>query len=173
VTPADTHRSPDPTDLNIEAEGAASASIMCKAVTLDHIRHMNIRSDERKTDLMLGFKHICRGRWCYAPPVVGIVSNGNDPTDIRWIVGEAAHSPEDDQYNHLTIRSVDCTKTVSEDVKVICSKCAHWKKRLMERFNSQLKIRAGEFTAMTRHNILSRLGSLQKQALEYHKRQSM
>ena len=177
-----------PSSLNNETTSTttcnASTSI-CNGVSLASIRCMKV-SQSRLDEIVLGFMHTCReafnnreplshptdDRWNYAPPVVGVLANGNDPTDIRWTLEETHHSPDVTQYEHLHFHAIGCSKVELPAGQILCSSCAAIKKRLMDRIDSQIKICVGEFKPQTRSNIMTRSGSLQKKVAEYHKRES-
>ena len=70
--------------------------------------------------------------WKFAPPVVGVLVNGNDRSDIRWTVEELEHKLEANQMEYLNIHSVNCGRGVLEDGKLMCVEYNDAKKQLME-----------------------------------------
>ena len=155
----------------------------CGGITLQFIRESRI-GEERKKELELGFKHTVReglslrprvshpndDRWNFRPPVVGAIEDGNDGR-IKWLVKESCHG-ESDQYERMLICAVACSGGELSEKERLCTDCQKHKKRLMERLDSQISLRAKPIHPNTRTSILARTWSLQKQQTDYHRRQS-
>ena len=170
---------------------ADEGRVGCPGVTLDYIQHHHSVSKERAERISLGFKHACReslttrarlshpenNQYHHAPPTIGVLCDGNNTSQEKWTVEEHAHPPEDDNYNHLSIHAMACSKetfVVGDDpaAKPICAGCIAAKKRLFERFDQNVKARETQFKPQTRRIIMEKSGSLQKQHTDYFQRES-
>ena len=117
----------------------------CKGVALGLICCMRLPSEKRREVLILGFKHACReafnqrepmshpsdDKWNYCLPVVGVLANGNDPTDIRWTLEEHHHSPDLDQFEYMAFHATHCSHEEMKAGEEMCSGCIKRKTRIM------------------------------------------
>ena len=170
---------------------SSEPSRFCNGFMMKDIEAMRLQGDEqereaRRENIILGFKHTIRegyvtrsavsqpnnDMWQFCPPITGVILHGNDNTKARWTVEEDQHEIGEDQFEHHKIRAVGCTRLELNDNDVYCVGCAAEKRALLQRFDSNVKLREGEFDPRTRHNVLGRSASLQKQATDYHRRES-
>ena len=158
----------------------------CQGITLQHVENMRFPSEDRRDEKMKGYKYTVRegwvtrskishpdnNQWQFAPPVTGVITKvGADK--VRWIVEEDAHDKNSCQYKHTHIRAVGCKRSRSlSQGSDLCTECIKDKRALLDRVDSNIDLRTAPFNPKTRLSILERSGSLQKQALDYHKRES-
>ena len=113
--------------------------------------------------LILGFKHTVRegfsarkkisqptdDKWCYGPPVVGAIKDGNLETKVRWLVRESCHDGGA-QFEHLSIHDVKCSDGPVHKDTNLCLFCYDSKKSLLARCTSNVDIREKEYNPKTR-----------------------
>ena len=159
----------------------------CCGFSLQHIRKMKV-GDERKVDLFKGFGHAVRNgfrvrgdlsklppdakpvaldQWsqCFAPPVVGALTKGNDINDVRWRIEEQQRSVGTDQFEYISIHAVGCKgdTIVSQG---LCGPCAASKKRLIDQFDSAVQIRENPLHPKTNNIALNRNHSTQNEKIQ-------
>jgi hypothetical protein len=184
---------PSATDeaINLGNSATTSHAIMptatntkqCPGFTLKSIEGIKRIKEDRRADLVLGFKHTCResfttrtrlsqpteDKWKYRSPVVGALTNLNTDDEVRWLVEEAPH-PSRNQFDHISIYALECTKAELNPDEEVCGCCTKRRKALLARIQSSLTHREGPFHPSTRKNILARSGSLQKKHGDYHQK---
>lgn len=158
----------------------------CMGITIKYVNGIRVPNEARRDEYVLGFKYTCReslttrskvshpnnDEWQYAPPIIGSINNVNTGA-TRWTVEEDAHDNEESQYDHFHIRAVGCDgSSVLPAGTDLCSECSSNRRALLDRFDANIKLREGSFNPSTRYTAMERSGSLQKQHMEYHKRQS-
>ncbi|KAL7455841.1 hypothetical protein ACHAWC_008195 [Mediolabrus comicus] len=176
-------------------EADQSSSKLCCGFTLQHIRDMRV-DDERKTKLCTGFTHVVRNgfrvradmskkssdaanadgsvdAWSkrFTLPVVGVITNGNDTSDIRWHIEEQEREAGVDQFEHHNIHAIECTKGTIEK-QGLCAKCVANKQRLLEQLTSAVEIRENPVSSSATNLSLSRHHSTKDQKMERLTRQT-
>jgi hypothetical protein len=163
----------------------------CPGVTMSYVTDMKLDAEGRDRRL-LGFKHTIRERfatrsqlehpdrigfkWPFCLPVVGAVASGNDASLLVWKVEEeegycnTTAAEDGPEFERFTIRHVNCSK--GEITKQgLCAECFGKKRLLMDRFDSNVRVRSEDLNIKTRSS-LARTGSIQRQRTEFYQRKA-
>ena len=157
----------------------------CGGVTREYILSLDPSryDDEARAVLEEGFCHTFREglanraaastpaneTWRHASSVVGEIVNLNDRADIRYIIVEADHDANENQFDFLSFHDAKCTFGPLDDGRQLCHCCEEGWPQLRRVMRRNVAIRSQGFHPATRGSVLARSGSLQKRAADYHR----